>query len=77
MGACRPIRLADRARPRSEERDRDDGLIDAPRLLRWRKLRLEDARNSESAQERRERFRGFGRVVKEAKEIAKSKASAE
>src|SRR6056297_853874 len=35
----------------------------------------EDARNSESAQEQRERFRSFGRVVKKAKEIAKSEAS--
>ncbi len=49
------------------------GDLDGERLRRWKKLRLEDARNSETLHERRDRFRAFGRMVKEAKEMAKGK----
>ncbi len=53
------------------------GALDEARLRRWQKLRLEDARNSETVHQRRERFRAFGKIVKEAKEIAKGKGEAE
>ena len=42
--------------------------VDPARLARWRKLRREDARNSEAVHERRDRERGFGRMVREVKE---------
>lgn len=45
-----------------------EGRLEAARLDRWRKLRREDARNTEAVHERRERFRAFGRMVKEAKD---------
>ncbi|MGI1662940.1 ribosome small subunit-dependent GTPase A [Palleronia sp. KMU-117] len=44
----------------------DGGDLDPARLGRWRKLRREDALNSEARHERRSRERTFGRVVKEA-----------
>jgi ribosome biogenesis GTPase len=42
--------------------------VDPARLARWRKLRREDARNSESVHERRDREKGFGRMVREVKD---------
>lgn len=41
-----------------------DGRIDEARLNRWRKLQKEDAFNSASLAERRERERAFGRMVR-------------
>ncbi len=41
-----------------------DGRIDEDRLNRWRKLQREDAFNSASLAERRERDRAFGRMVR-------------
>lgn len=45
-----------------------NGQLDPARLARWRKLRHEDALNSEAVHERRGRERAFGRVVREAKD---------
>jgi ribosome biogenesis GTPase len=45
------------------------GDLDPARLGRWRKLRREDALNSEALHERRSRERAFGRVVKEAVDL--------
>jgi ribosome biogenesis GTPase len=45
-----------------------DGRLDPARLQRWKKLRREDALNSEAVHERRERERAFGRIVREAKD---------
>lgn len=45
-----------------------DGRLDPARLMRWKKLRREDALNSEAVHERRERERAFGRIVREAKD---------
>lgn len=42
------------------------GILDPARLARWRKLVAEDARNAETAAERRARDRSFGRMVREA-----------
>lgn len=42
-----------------------DGTLDAARLKRWKKLAAEDAYNSESLAERRQRERGFGKMVRE------------
>jgi ribosome biogenesis GTPase len=42
------------------------GALGAGRLGRYRKLLAEDARNSASIHERRQRERGFGKVVREA-----------
>ena len=42
------------------------GTLDPDRLHRFRKLTSEDARNSASIRERRQRDRGFGRLVREA-----------
>ena len=42
----------------------DEGQIDAPRLARWRKLKAEDAFNSASLSERREKDRAFGKMVR-------------
>jgi ribosome biogenesis GTPase len=44
----------------------ENGTIEPDRLRRWRKLRAEDARNSETIAEARARDRGFGRMVKGA-----------
>jgi ribosome biogenesis GTPase len=43
-----------------------DGRLDPARLIRWRKLRREDALNAEAVHERRARERAFGRVVRDA-----------
>jgi ribosome biogenesis GTPase len=45
------------------------GALEADRLERFRKLLAEDARNSASIRERRQRERGFGKVVREATRI--------
>lgn len=44
----------------------DDGGLDAARLARWRKLRAEDAFNSASLAERRQKDRAFGKLVRSA-----------
>lgn len=44
----------------------DAGELDPDRLARWRKLRDEEARNSETIAEARARARGFNRMVKSA-----------
>ena len=41
-----------------------DGTLDPDRLKRWQKLRSEDAFNSSSLAERREKDRSFGKMVK-------------
>jgi ribosome biogenesis GTPase len=41
-----------------------DETLDPERLKRWRKLRLEDEYNSSSLAERREKDRGFGKMVR-------------
>jgi ribosome biogenesis GTPase len=43
-----------------------DGVLDADRLERWRKLQAEDARNSESIAQMRARGRRFRKTVKSA-----------
>ena len=43
-----------------------DGLLDPDRLGRWRKLKAEDIRNSESIAEARARDKGFGKMVRKA-----------
>ena len=47
------------------------GDLDAARLDRWRKLRREDARNSETLAEAHARDRKFGRLVREAMQAKK------
>jgi ribosome biogenesis GTPase len=42
----------------------DAGDLDAGRLVRWRKLAAEDARNTETLAERRTRQRAFGKMVR-------------
>jgi ribosome biogenesis GTPase len=42
----------------------DAGTLDAERFQRWRKLTIEEARNTESLAERRARDRAFGKMVK-------------
>ncbi len=49
----------------------EDGTLEPERLKRWAKLAAEEAYNSESIAERRQRERGFGRMVREAMEIKK------
>ncbi|WP_171239169.1 ribosome small subunit-dependent GTPase A [Ruegeria sp. HKCCA5491] len=44
----------------------EDGSLDPARLARWRKLQAEDAFNSASLAERREKDRAFGRLVRSA-----------
>jgi len=44
-----------------------EGRLDPDRLIRWKKLRAEDRRNSESIAESHARSRAFGRMVKQAK----------
>ena len=44
----------------------DDGSLDPARLARWRKLQAEDAFNSSSLAERREKDRTFGKLVRSA-----------
>ncbi len=47
----------------------DDGVLDAARLERWRKLKTEDAFNSASLVERRTKDRAFGKMVRQAKKL--------
>jgi len=42
----------------------EEGMLDAERLRRYRKLQAEDRRNSESIAERRSRDKSFGKMVK-------------
>jgi ribosome biogenesis GTPase len=42
------------------------GTLDADRLDRWRKLRREDQRNSETVAEARARDKAFGKMVRSA-----------
>lgn len=42
----------------------DDGRLEPARLARWRKLRSEDRRNSETLAEARARDRGFGKMIR-------------
>lgn len=44
----------------------DDDRLDPARLARWRKLQAEDAFNSASLAERREKDRAFGKLVRSA-----------
>jgi ribosome biogenesis GTPase len=44
----------------------EDGSLDPARLARWRKLQAEDAFNSVSVAERREKDRAFGKLVRSA-----------
>lgn len=44
----------------------DDGSVDPARLARWRKLQAEDAFNSASLAERREKDCAFGKLVRSA-----------
>ncbi|MEZ5810084.1 MAG: ribosome small subunit-dependent GTPase A [Rhizobiaceae bacterium] len=48
-----------------------DGVLDAARLKRWNKLTAEEAYNRESIAERRQRERGFGKMVREAMKAKK------
>jgi ribosome biogenesis GTPase len=43
-----------------------DGSLDPARLARWRKLEAEDAFNSATLAERREKMRAFGKIVRSA-----------
>ena len=43
-----------------------DGSLDPARLARWRKLQAEDAFNSATLAERREKMRAFGKIVRSA-----------
>lgn len=51
----------------------DAGTLDADRFQRWQKLRREDAYNSETLAEARQRHKGFARIVNEAKHEARRK----
>ena len=42
----------------------DDGTLEPDRLKRWRKLKSEERRNSETLAESRARDKGFGKMVK-------------
>ncbi|KNX42956.1 putative ribosome biogenesis GTPase RsgA [Roseovarius tolerans] len=44
----------------------EDGSLDPARITRWRKLQAEDAFNSASLAERREKDRAFGKLVRSA-----------
>jgi ribosome biogenesis GTPase len=44
----------------------EDGSLDPARLAHWRKLQAEDAFNSASLAERREKDRAFGKLVRSA-----------
>jgi len=44
----------------------EDGKLDPARLIRWRKLQAEDAFNSATLAERREKDRAFGKLVRSA-----------
>lgn len=47
----------------------EDGSLDAARFNRWRKLQAEDAFNSASLGERREKDRAFGKLVRSAVKV--------
>lgn len=47
----------------------DEGVLDAGRLGRWRKLMAEDAFNSASLAERRSRDKAFGKMVRGVKKL--------
>ncbi len=49
-----------------------DNRLDTTRLARWRKLQAEDAYNSASLAERREKDRAFGKMVRNVMAIKKS-----
>jgi ribosome biogenesis GTPase len=51
----------------------EDGSLDPARLARWRKLQAEDAFNSATLAERREKDRAFGKLVRSAV-MAKSRS---
>ncbi|AWZ00327.1 putative ribosome biogenesis GTPase RsgA [Rhodobiaceae bacterium] len=46
----------------------EDGSLDAERLKRWQKLAAEETRNTETLAQRHNRDRGFGKMVKRAKQ---------
>ncbi|WP_377192631.1 ribosome small subunit-dependent GTPase A [Ruegeria meonggei] len=50
-----------------------DGVLDADRLERWRKLRREDQRNSESVAQSRARDKAFGKMVRSVMQEKKSR----
>lgn len=51
----------------------DDGLLDPERLMRWRKLRREDRRNSETLAQSRARDKAFGKMVRSTMHAKKSR----
>lgn len=50
-----------------------DGVLDAGRLERWRKLRREDQRNSETVAQSRARNKAFGKMVRSVMRDKKSR----
>ncbi len=50
-----------------------DGVLDAERLERWRKLRREDQRNSETLAQSRARDKAFGKMVRSVMHQKKSR----
>ena len=50
-----------------------DGALDADRLERWRKLRREDQRNSETVAQSRARDKAFGKMVRSVMQDKKSR----
>lgn len=50
-----------------------DGTLDADRLERWRKLRREDQRNSETVAQSRARDKAFGKMVRSVMQDKKSR----
>lgn len=62
---CRFSDCAHETEPGCAVRDAiEEGTLDPDRLRRWRKLRSEDLRNSETIAEARARDKGFGKMVK-------------
>ncbi|NVO58178.1 ribosome small subunit-dependent GTPase A [Rhodobacteraceae bacterium B1Z28] len=51
----------------------DDGALDAARLERWRKLKREDQRNSETVAQSRARDKAFGKMVRSVMQDKKSR----
>ena len=51
----------------------EEGRLDEDRLRRWRKLKREDARNSETIAEARARDKGFGKMIREVKRDLKTR----
>ena len=65
IGQCRFRDCTHRSEPGCAVRQAvEDGRLDAARLDRWDKLKLEDRHNSETPAEARERVRRFGKQVK-------------